>query len=65
MIYADSSANGLADAGVALRDLQKIMRHTRIETTEQNYLRDNAVEIGQRLLSVPEKTGTLDGSWFG
>lgn len=39
----------LADAGVSPRDLQKIMRHRRLETTEQYYLRDNALEIGDRI----------------
>ena len=51
----------LADAGIAPRDLQKIMRHKTIATTEQYYLRDKAVEIGQRIaakLSVPENSGT-------
>ena len=49
----------LADAGIAPRDLQKIMRHKTIATTEQYYLRDNAVEIGQRIaakLSVPGRS---------
>jgi integrase len=45
----------LADAGVAPRDLQKIMRHRRLETTEQYYLRDDALDIGDR---IAEKLGS-------
>jgi integrase len=39
----------LADAGVPPRELQSIMRHSRLETTERYYLRHNAAEQGKRL----------------
>ena len=39
----------LADAGVAPRDLQKIMRHRTLATTEQYYLRDDAIDIASRV----------------
>ena len=38
----------LADAGVRPRDLQRIMRHSSLETTEAYYLRDDVDEMGSR-----------------
>lgn len=47
----------LADAGVGPRDLQKIMRHRSITTTEAYYLRDDAGAIGDRIAARLMGTG--------
>ena len=39
----------LADASVPPRELQSIMRHSRLETTERYYLKHNAAEQSKRL----------------
>ena len=39
----------LANSGVSPRDLQKMMRHSSLSTTEKHYLRDDARDIGQRV----------------
>jgi len=44
-----SFSQRLADAGVPLRELQSIMRHSRVETTERYYLKHNAAEQAKRL----------------
>jgi integrase len=49
----------LANSGVYPRDLQKIMRHASITTTETYYLNDNAHDIGERINS---KVRTCDQS---
>ena len=55
----------MADAGLPTRDLQSIMRHARLETTEKYYLRHHAVEQAERIARClnrsnvyPEKSGT-------
>ena len=39
----------MADRGVTLRDLQKLMRHSSFTTTETFYLSDQIEEIGDRI----------------
>ena len=39
----------LADAGLPPRDLQAIMRHANLATTEKYYLRHRAVEQAERI----------------
>lgn len=39
----------MADAGVPVRVLQKMMRHRRIETTEQYYLRDQVQDLARQV----------------
>ena len=52
----------LADAGVSPRDLQKIMRHRSMTTTEQYYLKDDALAIGDR---VADRLGSEVGYTVG
>jgi integrase len=39
----------LADAGIPPRDLQSIMRHSRLETTQRYYLKHNAADQSKRI----------------
>jgi hypothetical protein len=49
----------MADAGIPPRDLQAIMRHASLATTEKYYLRHRASEQADRIASY------LDGSRNG
>lgn len=46
----------MADAGLAPRDLQAIMRHSRLATTEAYYLRDRVQDQAKRIAAC---LGTL------
>ena len=43
----------MADAGLPPRDLQSIMRHANLATTEKYYLRHRAVEQAERIAMYP------------
>ncbi len=57
-----SFGNRMADAGLPPRDLQAIMRHRSLTTTEKFYLRHRAVEQSERIAQRLKQAGTYLGT---